>query len=200
MSLHYLSADQLLSDSQQLAINILKSGFVPDLLVALWRGGTPVGIGIHEVLALTGHRCEHLPIRAESYTGINEQREVRFSGLELLHSFIITHTSSRILLVDDVFDTGRTIQALVRKINDLVGHQSLDIRIATPWFKPGKNRTSMLPDFYLHTTEEWLVFPHELQDLSNEEMLAKPGNPEVMTQLVEVRRLAMPPSQAPGQA
>ncbi len=195
MALRYLSADQLLSDSQQLAINILKSGFVPDLLVALWRGGTPVGIGIHEVLALTGHRCEHLPIRAESYTGINEQREVRFSGLELLQSFIITHTSSRILLVDDVFDTGRTIQALVKKIDDMVVNKSLDIRIATPWFKPGKNKTAMLPDFYLHTTEEWLVFPHELQDLSDAELLAKPGDQNVMQQLVELRKQPLPAEQ-----
>ena len=196
MALRYLSADQLLADSQQLAVNILKSGFVPDLLVALWRGGAPVGIVIHEVLALTGHHCEHLPISAESYTGINEQREVHFSGLELLQSFILTRTSSRILLVDDVFDTGRTIEALVKKIDDLGVGKSLDIRIATPWFKPGKNKTPLQPDFFLHTTEEWLVFPHELQDLSDAELLAKPGSRTVLQQLVELRKSRLPANQS----
>jgi len=51
-----------------------------------------------------------------------------------------------------------------------------DIRIATPWFKPANNRTDLEPDYFLHKSDDWLVFPHELKKLNQEEMLAnKPG-------------------------
>jgi hypothetical protein len=51
-----------------------------------------------------------------------------------------------------------------------------DIRVATPWFKPKYNVTDMVPDYYIHETEQWLVFPHELDGLTRKEIFAnKPG-------------------------
>ena len=50
-----------------------------------------------------------------------------------------------------------------------------EIRVATPYFKPEKNLTDNVPDYYLHETNKWLVFPHELDGLSIEEIeLNKP--------------------------
>ena len=49
---------------------------------------------------------------------------------------------------------------------------SPEIRIATPYYKPGNNKTSRRPDYYLHETEQWLVFPHELDGLTMEEIAA----------------------------
>ena len=50
------------------------------------------------------------------------------------------------------------------------------MRVATPWFKPGNNQTRMTPDYYIHETDKWLVFPHELKGLSEADILAnKPG-------------------------
>ena len=45
------------------------------------------------------------------------------------------------------------------------------IKVATPYFKPSKNKTKRKPDFYIHETEKWLVFPHELEGLSFEEII-----------------------------
>jgi hypothetical protein len=45
-------------------------------------------------------------------------------------------------------------------------------RTACVYFKPARNRTATRPDFYIRTTEDWLVFPHELQGLTREEILA----------------------------
>ncbi len=195
MALRYLSADALLADSQTLALNILNSGFQPDLLVALWRGGAPVGLAIHEVLVATGHRCEHWPLRAESYAGIARQHEVRFFGLDQLQPML--QMSTRILLVDDVFDTGLTMQQLLKHIGSLAAQQSQDIRIATPWYKPGNNQTALTPHYHLHTTADWLVFPHELQDLGDTEILAKPGNRAVLAAVVAMRRLRTPTTKPP---
>ena len=38
-------------------------------------------------------------------------------------------------------------------------------------FKPNKNQSGHKPDYYLHETDQWLVFPHELDGLSLEEIL-----------------------------
>ena len=56
-----------------------------------------------------------------------------------------------------------------------------NIRIAVPWFKPNKNMTEITPDYYLHTTDDWLVFPHELDGLDEKEIFAnKPGLEDIM--------------------
>ena len=46
-----LSARDLLEDSFRLGVEILESGFEPTLLIAIWRGGTPVGMAVQEVFA-----------------------------------------------------------------------------------------------------------------------------------------------------
>jgi hypoxanthine-guanine phosphoribosyltransferase len=79
--------------------------------------------------------------------------------------------------VDDVFDTGLSVRAVVDTLNKKARRNTPgDIRIATPWFKPTNNRTDIKPDYYIHETDRWLVFPHELQGLDRSEMLEnKPG-------------------------
>ena len=38
-----------------------------------------------------------------------------------------------------------------------------------PWYKPGRNRTDRVPDYYLHETEAWIKFPHSLEGLTDDE-------------------------------
>ena len=77
----------------------------------------------------------------------------------------------RVLIIDDVFDTGNTIKAVIGEIrNRARGNTPEEIRIAVPWFKPSRNETDLVPDFYLRETAEWLVFPHELDALTPDEM------------------------------
>ena len=45
-----------------------------------------------------------------------------------------------------------------------------DIRVATAWFKPKYNLTDIVPDYYINDTDQWLVFPHELEGLTREEI------------------------------
>ena len=52
-----------------------------------------------------------------------------------------------------------------------------DIRVAVPWYKPSRNETDLVPDYYIHETAEWLVFPHELDALSPDELRA--ARPEI---------------------
>lgn len=165
----FISPQQLLEDSFRLAWQVFESGFRPDHVVGIWRGGAPVGIAVHELLDLLGVHCDHSAIRTASYAGIGERDDqIRVEGLEILASRL--HAVQGLLLVDDVHDSGLSIERVVEELHRLCGKHSPEIRIATPYFKPGSNRTGRTPDFYLYETTDWLVFPHELRGLSVEEL------------------------------
>jgi len=172
----YLSAQELLEDSFRLALEVYNSGFRPDFIVGVWRGGTPVGIAVQELLDNMGVETDHIAIRTSSYAGIGQRKkEVRVHGLDYLIRNV--NQPDSLLIVDDVFDTGLSIEAVIRTLKEKARlNTPHDIRIATPWFKPSNNKTDLEPDYYIHKSEDWLVFPHELQGLDREEMFAnKPG-------------------------
>ncbi|MDG2375223.1 MAG: phosphoribosyltransferase family protein [Woeseiaceae bacterium] len=164
-----LSARDLLEDSFKLGIQILESGYEPTMLIAIWRGGTPVGMAVQEVLSYCGVESDHIAIRTSSYTGVDEHGEVAVHGLNYIIKKICRE--DRVLIIDDVFDTGNTIKAVVEEIKRQArGNTPDEIRTAVAWFKPSRNETDMMPDFFLRETAEWLVFPHELDALTAEEM------------------------------
>jgi hypoxanthine phosphoribosyltransferase len=164
-----LSAQDLLEDSIELGIRILDSGFEPTMIIAIWRGGTPVGMAVQEVLAYCGIASDHIAIRTSSYVGVDERGAVAVHGLNYIIKKICH--DDRVLIVDDVFDTGNTIKAVVDELGARArGNTPEDIRIAVPWFKPSRNETDLLPDYFVHETAEWLVFPHELDALTPDEL------------------------------
>ena len=70
----YLSADELLIHSFQLAERVLLSGFEPTMIIAIWRGGVPIGIAVQEFLAFCGVETDHIAIRTSSYDAGIDQR------------------------------------------------------------------------------------------------------------------------------
>ena len=79
----YLTAQELLTDSFELGLRIFKSGFRPSFIVGVWRGGTPVGIAVQEILDHLGVKTDHIAIRTSSYYGIKKRdKTVRVHGLE----------------------------------------------------------------------------------------------------------------------
>ena len=178
----YLTAESLLRDSFLLAEQILKDGFIPNFIVAVWRGGTPVGIAVQELLQYAGIPTNHIAIRTSYYTGIGETNDsVRVHGLGYLIREL-NHGDS-LLIVDDVFDSGRSIDAIITALEQRTRRNMPgDVRVATPWYKPGKNKTDRAPDFYIHETDAWLVFPHELQGLTATEVVeGKPGIADIVS-------------------
>ena len=167
----YITAEELLLDSFRLGLKIYNSGFRPNFIVGIWRGGTPVGIAVQEILDLFGVKNDHIAIRTSSYTSIAQRRKkVRVHGLGYVVKNI--NCDDSLLIVDDVFDSGLSVRAVIETLQRKARRNTpADIRIATPWFKPGNNHTDIIPDYYVHETEQWLVFPHELEGLSREEML-----------------------------
>jgi uncharacterized protein len=173
----FISAESLLRDSMQLGVDILRSGFRPTFLVAIWRGGAPIGITVQEVLEYHGIQADHISIRTSSYTGIDTQaKTVRVHAIDYLVSRL--SFEDQLLIIDDVFDSGRSLEAVVVELRRRCKRNLPDrIRIATVYYKPLRNHSSLVPDYYVRSTDKWLVFPHELQGLTREEILAnKPLN------------------------
>ncbi len=168
MKKQYITADQLLADSFELAFQILDSGFRPDIVVGIWRGGTPVAIAVQEVLEYAGIKSDHISIRTSSYTSIGQRTNVTVHGLEYLERHLTSE--DKLLLVDDVFDTGNSIDSVINELNEYYRNSQPSIKVSTPYLKPANNETYRTPDYSLYETNAWLVFPHEVIDLSETEI------------------------------
>ena len=161
----FISANDFQQDCFQLANNIYKSTFIPNIVVGIWRGGSVPAIVIHEYLRYQGLDVLSNVITTKSYVGIGEQSEnVKIDiSSEVMSNLRI---SNRILLVDDVVDSGKTIESIFQYFNQkqIQG----EIKVASVYYKP--NVSSIIPDYYIHQTDQWIVFPHELEGLSNNEI------------------------------
>ena len=170
MQKHFIQAQQLLKDSYELAWKIYQSGFRPNYIVGVWRGGAPIGIAVQEFLDVLGVKSDHIAIRTSYYSSIAERKQsVQVYGLNYVIKKLESEDS--LLIVDDVHDTGTSIDQIISDLKKACKKNTPQIKVATPYFKPNKNQTNRQPDFYLHETEKWLVFPHELEGLSIDEII-----------------------------
>ncbi len=131
---------------RDLARTILDDGFVPDVVVAIARGGLlPAGAVAY---GLGVKNCGALNV--EFYTGIGTVLEApEILPPELDMSFL---GGKRVLLVDDVADSGRTLALAV----DLLRARDADVRSMTIYTKPG---SIARPDYSFRETSLWIDFP-----------------------------------------
>lgn len=175
MKKQFIEEQALLEDAFRLAVNIFDSGFRPDFIVGIWRGGSTVGIYVQECLQYLGVKTDHIAIRT-SYRGqpsygelIENPESIRVHGLQYL--FENLNREDKLLIVDDVFSSGYNVEAVINRLTrKCKRNMPEEVRVAAPFFKPGKNLSGREPDYFLHTTEDWLVLPYELQGLSTEEI------------------------------
>ena len=172
---HYVSPDSLRMRSFELAGKIIKDGYKPDFIVALWRGGSAIGCYVHEFLKYFNINADHIAIRTSRYTGIDQvSEEISVHNLGYLTERL--KENSKVLLVDDVYDSGLSVEAVLNSLKEKLDcKMPKDIRTATIYFKPKRNKTAKVPEYYLYESDEWIVFPHELEGLNLEEIYTEFG-------------------------
>ena len=176
MAKYFISGDELFDNAFLLAEKVLSSGFRPNFLVGIWRGGTPVGIAVQEYLALNGVKTDHIAIMTRRYDNEKIDQAADTLGVYGLEYLIDrANSNDSVLLIDDVYDTGLTIQGVISELQRRSRKNTPKIKTATVYYKPNRNQTNMVPNFYLHETDDWLVFPHELSGLTSEEIIKNKG-------------------------
>ena len=131
----------------QLSERIVNSGFIPDVIVGIARGGWIPARILSDVLYANTLQN----IRIEYYT------DVAAKGKEPKITQPLTGSmkGKNILLVDEVADTGDTLQHAIEHVTAL-GAQG--VRSAVLHYKP----TSVVkPDFFMVETTSWTVYPWE---------------------------------------
>jgi hypoxanthine phosphoribosyltransferase len=172
----FLDEQQLVLDSFKLGVQVIESDFRPTFIVGLWRGGSTVGIYVQECLQTLGIDTDHIAIRtsyrgAPSYEAMVSEpdAQIRVHGTEYLLENLNAEDS--LLIVDDVFSTGLNIQAVIKHLQTrLKRNFPGQVKVATLYQRPSYRRTDFTPDYYLHNTADWLVFPYEISGLSLDEI------------------------------
>lgn len=140
---------------RQIAQQIADSGWMPDLIVAIARGGMLPAGAISYALGVKANGA----INVEFYTGVGKT----MAEPEILEPYmdISSLEGKRVLIVDDVADSGKTLKLIM----DLIAKEGLsmgsdsakvDARSATIYLKP----TSVIkPDYVFKQTDKWINFP-----------------------------------------
>lgn len=130
----------------ELAAQVQAAEFMPDAVLALARGGLPAGGALAYALGVKTMAT----LNVEFYTGVDERLDEPLL-LPPVPDLTVLRTE-RLLIVDDVADTGRTL-ALAR---DFCAEHVADVRTAVLYEKP---HSVVRADFVWRRTDKWINFP-----------------------------------------
>lgn len=170
----YINARQMEKDCWEFSKELYKNGHDFDIFSGITRGGAQISIYMQEVFSLLSNQNKlFTTIHAQSYTGIGKAGEVVVENIDPLVKR--AKEGSRILIVDDIFDRGKTCKAVVDAVTAAVGSENSIVKTAVLYFKPDNRVVEMEPDFYYKTfaSDDWIVLPHELEGLSPDELKQK---------------------------
>lgn len=175
----FLEYNQVRDNAISLAHKIYKDGFIPDVIYVLLRGGAFMGNIISECFTIKATTPRYAAVVSQSYLGMNQVSQVQIQGWTL-HPEMLAATD-KILLVDDIFDSGKTINIVAQEIlNHGIARENLKIAVhdyKIKHFCSHQPKLSLRPDYYcekheINTESEdrWIHYlSHELCDLTPQE-------------------------------
>lgn len=161
------SWDEVYEMLVELALRVRQSGFKPDLIVGVSRGGWVPGRVLSDLME-NPHTAN---IKIEFYVGIG--KTVRKPVITQPVSEDIS--DKHVLLVDDVADTGESLKVA---LDHVTGRGAGIVKTATVYYKP---HSIFKPDFFGGTTSEWIIFPWERLEATKlllEQAKAEGRNPD----------------------
>lgn len=181
MNKEFLPYDTVRNNALKLAHRIHEDGFVPDVIYVSLRGGAYLGNVISEYFKIVrgeGRPVYYAAVVARSYTDVRKQERIMVDGWTYAPEYL--RTGDKVLLVDDIFDTGRTINRLVEIILEK-GIPRKDVKIAVHDYKFFIDKPEQLPihpDYWCRKHElsvadedRWIHYmSHELVGLTKAEL------------------------------
>ncbi len=179
----FIPYDTVRNNSLKLAYKIYASGFIPDVIFVSLRGGAYIGNVISEYFKLVRKEATPLlyaAVVARTYLDSDKKQHVAVDGWTYHPDFL--HYGDRVLLVDDIFDSGKTINHLMQIILKR-GLIRSDVKIAVHDYKIrhyAKERLPIHPDFYCRYHEVknpeddvWIHYlSHELEGFTKAEFIS----------------------------
>ena len=181
MKKEFLPYTAIRNNALKMAHRIYHDGFYPDVIYVSLRGGVYLGNVISEYFKVLQRRASpvyYASVVARSYTGVRESEEVKVEGWT--YSPESLRTGDKVLLVDDIFDSGRTINHLANIIMGK-GIPRKDLKVVVHDYKYFYDKAAQLtiqPDYWCRKHELsvngediWIHYmSHELIGLSQEEL------------------------------
>lgn len=180
----FLTYDTVRNDALKLAHKIFYTPFFPDVIYASLRGGAYMANIISEYFKIASKKYNHHPVLyagvvARSYSDIAQHTKVYIDGWTYPPENL--RPGDKILLIDDIFDSGLTINTLVKTLMNSRGIPRDDIKVVVhdyKYFTYQKEQLPIQPDFYcrkfeINTPEEnrWIHYmSHELVGLTENEL------------------------------
>ena len=145
-----LSWQDIEEQCKELAREIKNRGVDFDIIIALARGGWVPGRLLSDYL----DNDELYTVRVKFYVGVGKRRKEPL----ILHPTQFTIRGKKVLLVDDIADTGESLLVALRHIRD---RGADGIFVATLVKKP---HSKFVPDLFVIETPAWVVFPWEVKE------------------------------------
>lgn len=132
--------------SRQLSQQVVDSGFAPDVVLGIARGGLlPAGAMAYAM------ECKNLfTMNVEFYTGVDSRLDVPVMLPPILNAADLDDL--KVLIVDDVADTGKTLEL----VHEFCADHVAEARTAVLYHKP---RSIIVPDYAWKQTDLWINFP-----------------------------------------
>ncbi|MCL2129766.1 MAG: phosphoribosyltransferase [Treponema sp.] len=177
----FLPYDIVRNNALKMAHRIYKDGFIPDVIYVSLRGGVYLGNVISEYFKIIQKRKRpvyYAAVVARSYSGVGKSDEIKVEGWT--YSTESLRTGDKVLLVDDIFDSGKTINHLANMIMEK-GIPRNDLKVAVHDYKCFTDKTDQYPvqpdywcrkhDVKLNDEALWIHYcSHELIGLSKDEL------------------------------
>lgn len=142
--------DDLYFKTLELARAIKASKFRPDVIVGIARGGWVIARLLSDFLG----NANLASVKVEFYSDVAKHRDV-----PSIVQPVSAHVEGlRVLVADDVADTGKSIEAVKRHLEE---RGASEVRVATVYYKPW---SIIKPDYYVVETTKWIIFPHEVKE------------------------------------
>jgi hypoxanthine phosphoribosyltransferase len=137
---------ELGSGSRDLAAQMVADGYEPDLILGIARGGLLTSGALSYALDVKNA----FTMNVEFYTGIDERLPVPML-LPPVPDLVDLH-DERVLIADDVADTGQTLKL----VKDFLAGKVGEVRVAVLYEKP---RSIVNCEYVWRRTDRWIDFP-----------------------------------------
>lgn len=152
----YCSMEKIEAMTLELAKKIRTSKLEFDVIVGVLRGGVIPAVYLSDFLNNHDVRA----VRLKSYVGINKTAKV-----EIIQPLNGGVKGKKVLLVDDIADTGNSLKAALEHVREKGAKQ---VKIACLHYKPW---SKVKPDYYVEETQKWVIYPWMARETIDELVL-----------------------------